>query len=64
MAMLDYYLRRYGKANTAATRIARVTVQPVAEQVAGSFRLVLSNGRRIECGEAELAHLIRAAELA
>jgi hypothetical protein len=55
---LGYYLRRRA---APAVRLARVRI---AEEpaTAGRFALVLANGRRIECGPAELAHLISAAE--
>jgi hypothetical protein len=63
---LDYYLRRYGKplapAGRPMVRLARVRVETQA--AAGPFVLRLTNGRRIECGEAALAQLIRIAESA
>ena len=57
---LDYYWRRYGKP-AVKVRLARVRVEGQAGQ---PFALRLSNGRRIECGEAALAQLIRIAESA
>jgi hypothetical protein len=61
---LDYYLRRYGKAKPSQNppRLATVAITPAGTQVSASFRLVLGNGRSIECGPAELEHLIRVAE--
>ena len=56
---LDYYLRRYSR---PATRLAKVSVKPALVEPSGRFTLMLGNGRRIECGEAELAGLIRIAE--
>jgi hypothetical protein len=40
--------------------MARVKLEPT--EVPHRFVLILGNGRRIECGEAGLAQLIRAAE--
>lgn len=59
VTVLDYYLRRYGK---PATRLAKVTLEASPGGASSCFALVLGNGRRVECGEAELAHLIRIAE--
>lgn len=61
---LDYYLRRYGKPKSSPdpARLATVAVTGVEAQASGSFRLVLGNGRSIECGRAELEYLIRVAE--
>ena len=59
LSALDYYLRRYAK---PATRLARVKVKPSAAPQFARFALVLGNGRRIECGEAELQQLIAVAE--
>lgn len=56
---LDYYLRRYGS-KRPVTRLARVEIAESREQ--GRYTLVLANGRRIECGEIDLAQLIRLAE--
>jgi hypothetical protein len=57
---LGYYLRRQA---TPSVRLARViTSNPSVG--AGRFQLVLPNGRRIECGIADLSHLIGAAERA
>lgn len=57
---LDDYLRRYGKRGDLAAKLARVKVTP-AEPPA-RYCLVLLNGRRVECGAAELGELIRTAE--
>lgn len=57
---LDYYHRRYGKSAQDPPRLATVAITPAAPS--GGFRLVLANGRSIECGPAELEHLIRVAE--
>ena len=57
---LGYYLRRYGRDGSGATLI-EVKLQGQEHRPA-SFTLVLGNGRRIECGEAELPQLIRIAE--
>lgn len=61
LATLGYYLRRRA---TAAVRLARVKITNEAATGTGQFALVLANGRRIECGPAELPHLISAAEWA
>ena len=61
LSVLDYYLRRYGRA-TRSVKLARVKIQ-APERVA-SFALVLANGRRIECGEEGLWALLRLAERA
>lgn len=58
LSTLGYYLRQRGK---PATQLARVQLSAAAE-APGRFALVLANGRRIECGGADLAHLIRTAE--
>ena len=56
VSTLDYWRRELAKKpRLVAVKIA----QPEAR-----FALVLSNGRRIECGEAELARLIAVAERA
>lgn len=57
---LDYYLRRDrgGKPQQAGF----VEVKIKREPANGVFALVLANGRRIECGQAELAQLIRTAD--
>lgn len=53
---LDYWrLRRKPK-----PRVVEVAVEK--PDGSGAYWLVLANGRRIECGEAELAGLIRIAE--
>jgi len=57
---LDYYLRRYDKP-AARVRLARVRVE---QEPDATFVLRLANGRRIECGQAALAQLIRIAESA
>jgi len=61
---LDYYHRRYGKPKAAQgpPLLATVAITPATAPGNGSFRLVLGNGRSIECGPAELEHLIRVAE--
>jgi hypothetical protein len=58
VSTLGYYLRQQA---TQPVRLARVRISSTS---AGRFRLVLANGRRIECGAAELPHLISAAERA
>ena len=58
---LDYYLRRRAR---PAVRLARVKVASETSSNEGRFTLVLTNGRRIECGPAELAQMISAAERA
>lgn len=60
LSTVDYYLRRYGKPAKPQVRMARVKLEPTEEP--HRFVLILSNGRRIECGEAGVAQLIRAAE--
>lgn len=57
---LGYYLRRHREPSARQGAFVEVTVQP--ERRTGAFALVLPNGRRIECGESELAQLIRTAE--
>lgn len=57
---LDYYLRRHREAKPEQAGFVEVNVQH--EQASGMFALVLANGRRIECGQPELAQLIRTAE--
>ncbi len=57
---LGYYLRRYGRDGGSAT-LVEVRLQGEEHRPA-PFALVLGNGRRIECGEAELPQLIRIAE--
>ncbi|MBC8164750.1 MAG: hypothetical protein H7Y20_02625 [Bryobacteraceae bacterium] len=57
---LDYYLRRYSE---SAVRLAKIEVSAEAVEMTGGFTLVLGNGRRIECGQAGLAELIRVAEV-
>jgi hypothetical protein len=54
-----YYLRRYSQ--QPAMRLARIELDAAPEH-SGRFALVLGNGRRIECAEAELAALIWTAE--
>jgi hypothetical protein len=58
---LGYYLRRQA---TPSVRLARVKITSNPSVGAGRFQLVLPNGRRIECGIADLSHLIGAAERA
>jgi hypothetical protein len=58
---LDYYLRRHRRSKPQKARFVEVKVK--REQPSGGmFALVLTNGRRIECRQAELAQLIRTAE--
>jgi hypothetical protein len=59
VSTLGYYLRRQ---TTSSVRLTRVKVSSESASEAGRFQLVLTNGRRIECGLAELPHLIGAAE--
>lgn len=61
LSMLDYYLRRRA---TPTVRLARVRVTNESAADSGRYVLVLANGRRIECGPAELPQLIAAAERA
>jgi hypothetical protein len=58
--MLDYYLRRYGKRVEPVVKLARVEITPA--EAPARFTLLLANGRRVECGAAELAQLLRTAE--
>lgn len=67
LSALDYYLRHYGKAKPKQDQPRLATVRLAAPDVAttavqGVFRLVLENGRIIECGPAQLEQLIRVAE--
>ena len=59
VSTLGYYLRRQA---TQPVRLARVRISSDTATDAGRFQLVLPNGRRIECGIADLSHLISAAE--
>ena len=59
VSTLGYYLREQ---TTPSVRLARVKITSDRASGAGRFQLVLANGRRIECGLAELPHLIGAAE--
>ncbi len=59
VSTLGYYLRRQ---RTSSVRLTRVKITSESASEAGRFQLVLANGRRIECGLAELPHLIGAAE--
>ena len=59
VSTLGYYLRRQ---TTPSVRLARVKITSDSANDAGRFQLVFANGRRIECGLAELPHLIGAAE--
>lgn len=66
LSMLDYYLRRYGKERKSeAVKLVRAEVEP-EPSAAGTFFIVLQNGRRIESGwnfaEVELMRLIRLVE--
>ena len=56
---LGYYVRQYA-GKPADAGLVEVKLQSVKARP--SYALVLGNGRRIECGEAELAQLIRIAE--
>lgn len=60
LATLAYYLRRKC---AAPVRLARVKLSEGAASES-RFALILASGRRIECGLAELPHLISAAEQA
>ena len=59
VSTLGYYLRRQ---TTSSVRLIQVKVRSESASESGRFQLVLANGRRIECGLAELPHLIGAAE--
>ena len=59
VSTLGYYLRRQTTSSVSLTRV-KVSSESASEAV--RFQLVLTNGRRIECGLAELPHLIGAAE--
>jgi hypothetical protein len=59
VSTLGYYLRRQ---TTSSVRLTQVKVSSESASEVGRFQLVLANGRRIECGLAELPHLIGAAE--
>lgn len=59
VSTLAYYLARRAK---PATRLARVRIATESSPEAGRYTLVLANGRRIECGVAELPQLISVAE--
>ena len=61
VSKLDYYLRLHKQTSRPITRLAKVKVKSEPDGIRG-FALVLANGRRIECGGAELAGLIRVAE--
>jgi hypothetical protein len=60
LATLDYYLRRSRKHGKKGVRLARVELTP--PEARERFALILTNGRRVECGAAGLAELIRTAE--
>lgn len=67
LSALDYYLRNYGKAKPTQEQPRMATVRLASPEAAthagqGTFRLVLRNGRTIECGPAQLEQLIRVAE--
>ena len=59
VSTLGYYLRRQ---TTSSARLTRVKITSESASEARRFQLVLANGRRIECGLAELPHLIGEAE--
>jgi hypothetical protein len=59
LSTLGYYLRRRVR---PSVRLTPVRVADESTAWAGRFALVLGNGRRIECGPAELEHLISTAE--
>ena len=59
VSTLGYYLRQQAR---PSLRLARVKISSNAATGAERFQLVLPNGRRIECGLAELPHLMSAAE--
>jgi hypothetical protein len=59
--MLDYDLRQR---RTPEVRLARVKIKSELTAKGVRFALVRGNGRRIECGPAELSQLIDAAERA
>jgi hypothetical protein len=61
VSTLGHYLRRRA---TPSVRLARVKISSDPATGGGRFALVLTSGRRIECGLAELPHLISAAERA
>ena len=62
--MLSYYLQR--QAQQVRPRLARVRLASSSTNAAGTFALLLRNGRRIECAwnfrDADLTRLIRIAE--
>lgn len=60
VSMLGYYLKR--RPATRSVRLAQVKIANESAADPERFALVLTNGRRIECGLAELAHLIKTAE--
>ena len=60
LTTLDYYLRRYGKRAEPVVKLARVEIKPA--EAPARFTLLLANGRRVECGAAELTQLLRMAE--
>lgn len=67
LSALDYYLRHYGKAKPKQEQPRLATVRLTSPEAAanacqGAFRLVLRNGRSIECGREQLEQLIRVAE--
>ena len=59
VSTLGYHLQRRAE---QSVRLARVKVAAKPAHTGGRYTLVLENGRRIECGAAELPHLISAAE--
>jgi hypothetical protein len=62
VSLLGYYLRQ--RVTPPGVRLARVKVKEETSSSRARYALILANGRRIECGPAELAHLIDAAERA
>jgi hypothetical protein len=62
VSLLGYYLRQ--RVTPDGVRLARVKVTKEESSSPARYALILANGRRIECGPTELAHLIDAAERA
>jgi hypothetical protein len=59
LSTLGYHLRRRAKPTVRLTRVRITTEAPAST---GRYTLVLGNGRLIECGPAELPHLISVVE--
>lgn len=59
VSTLGHYLRRR---TAPSLGLARVKITSESATGGGRFALILTSGRRIECGLAELPHLISAAE--